>query len=453
MRKKRLFGTCGIRGPVAERVTPELVYKLGLSLATYIDGGKVVIARDSRLTGEMLKHATISGLLAGGCDVIDIGLAPTPCLSFTTRDLGADAGVMMTASHNPSSDNGIKFHNSDGMEFLPDQEIEIEDLYFKEKFKRAEWNEVGTVENYEDAIPNYLEAITRSVNVEPGLKVVVDCSSGAASVVTPYLLRELGCKVITLNSNPDGHFQAHSPEPQPWHLEDLRRAVVDLGADVGFAHDGDGDRVEVVDECGVFFKHDTFIVNFAKRAAEKHGGGTVVTSVNTSVSIEEVVNAAGGKVERTALGNLPAAHLEHDAIYAGEPGKSIFPEFSRWMDGIYAGAKFLEIMSKEDKKPSEIAAGVPSYPMDRENFACPEEKKLEFMKSMRDYLQENVSQIRGIIDIDGIRVNREDGSWILIRTSGTEPKARMVIEGRTEEEAEELREIGRAGIKKLLLGK
>ncbi|MBS3815518.1 MAG: phosphoglucosamine mutase [Hadesarchaea archaeon] len=450
MRKKKLFGTCGIRGPVDEAVTPELIYDLGLGLSTYIGSGEVVLARDPRLTGEMLKHAATAGLLAGGCDVIDIGLAPTPCLSFTTRDLDADAGIMITASHNPPMDNGIKFHNPDGMEYLPDQELDLEEIYFEKRYRKAHWNGVGSVEEYDNAIPKYLSAVIDSVNVEPGIKVVVDCASGAASLATPYLLRELGCEVITLNSNPDGHFPAHSPEPQPWHLEDLRQAVVDLDADVGFAHDGDGDRVVAIDERGVFLKHDTFIASFAKRAAKHHRGGTIVTSVNTSVSIEEVVKEAGGEIARTSLGNLPAAHLGHNAVYAGEPGKSIFPDFSRWMDGIYTAAKFLEIMSSENKKPSQITSEVPSYPMHRENFACPNKYKVDFMRKMRSHLEENITQIRNITDIDGFRINRENGSWVLIRTSGTEPKARMTIEGRTEEEAEELYKTVKKGVKKFL---
>jgi len=450
LRKKKLFGTCGIRGPIATKVTPELIFKLGLALASYIKGGEVVIARDSRTSSEMLQHAATAGLLSGGCDVMDIGLAPTPCLAFNTRDLRAKAGVMITASHNPSPDNGIKFHNPDGMEYLPDQELDIEKLVFGGKLKHARWDKLGAVQEYPDAVPKYMDWIKGAVKVKPGFKVVVDCASGAPSVVTPYLLRELGCKVVTLNSNPDGYFPGRSPEPQPWNLEDLMLTVREVGADIGFAHDGDGDRVAAVDERGEFVKHDTFIAMFAKRAAEAKGRGTVVTSVNTSVSIEEVVGERGCKVVRTALGNIHAAAREHNAIYAGEPGKSLFPDLSNWTDGIHAAAKVLELMSAEGKPLSQIVGEIPDYPMHRENFSCPERKKASFMKNMRKYLLKKVGDVRDTIDIDGVRVNRKNGSWILIRTSGTEPKARMVLEGRTKREANELKKIGRTGIKKFL---
>ncbi|MEA1905273.1 MAG: phosphoglucosamine mutase [Candidatus Hadarchaeota archaeon] len=449
MRKKRLFGTCGIRGPIKNKVTPELIFKLGLALANYIKGGKVVIARDSRTSGEMLQHAATAGLLAGGCDVIDIGLAPTPCMAFTTRELGADAGAMLTASHNPSTDNGIKFHNQDGMEYLPKQELDIETLLFGKRLKQARWDSLGSVNSYPDAVSKYVKATAKAVKVKPGFKVVVDCASGAASVVTPYLLRELGCRVTSLNSNPDGHFPGHPLEPQPWNLGDLMRTVKEVGADVGFAHDGDGDRIVAVDERGEFVKHDSLIALFAKRAAEARKG-TVITSINTSVVIEDIVKQAGSRIVRTKLGNLHAEMIKHDTIYAGEPGKLIFPEFGRWMDGIFGVGKMLELMTAERKPLSEIVGEIPDYPMHRENFPCPDERKASFMRGMRKYLLKEVDQVKNTIDIDGVRVNRANGSWLLVRVSGTEPKARMVLEGRTKGEADKLRKTGRDGIEKLL---
>ncbi|MCK4300437.1 MAG: phosphoglucosamine mutase, partial [Planctomycetes bacterium] len=245
MPEKKLFGTSGVRGPIATKVTPELVFKLGLALANYVKGGKVVIARDSRTSGEMLQHAATAGLLSGGCDAVDIGMVPVPCMAFTTRALEAKAGVMITASHNPPSDNGIKFHNPDGLEYLPEQDSKIEALFFKGKFARVGWDVVGTSREYSDAVRRYVGEIAGSLEVKPGLKVVVDCASGATSEVTPLLLRELGCRVTTINSNPDGRFPGRPPEPQPWNLEDLMRTVREVKADVGFAHDGDGDRVAV----------------------------------------------------------------------------------------------------------------------------------------------------------------------------------------------------------------
>jgi phosphoglucosamine mutase len=450
MRRKRLFGTRGIRGPIATKVTPELMLKLGHALATRIKGGEVVVGRDSRTSGEMLQHAFTAGLQAGGCDVVDIGLAPSPCIAFTTRDLGARAGAVITASHNPPPDNGVTFYNAEGMEYLPGQELEIEGLVFGGELKRAGWDSLGKVRSHPDAIPRYINAIKRAVKVKRGFKVVVDCASGAGSAVTPYILRELGCKVITLNSNPDGYFPGRPGEPQPWNLRDLMNTVREVGADVGFAHDGDADRLATIDENGKFIKHDALIALFAKRAVEAHRGGVVITSINTSVAIEEVVKKAGGKTVRTVLGNIHEAMIKHNAVFAGEPGKLIFPEFGKWMDGVLGTAKMLEIMSLGRKPISKIVSGVPDYQMYHEDFACPDDQKEGFMRDIRKHLLANLSEVRDTLDIDGLRVNRKNGSWLLIRTSGTEPKARIVLEGRTKAEAEMLKEIGLKGIRKFL---
>ncbi len=450
MRKKQLFGTRGVRGPIATKVTPEFMLKFGQALASYVGRGKIVVGRDARTSGEMLQHAFVAGALAGGCDMIDVGLVTSPCVAFTVRELSAEAGAVITASHNPPPDNGIAFYRSDGMEFLPEEELRLEELMFEKQVKRASWDSLGSMQRY-DVIPRYLEAIERAVKVRRGFKVVVDCANGVGAVTTPLLLRELGCKVVTLNSHLDGHFPGHPSEPQPWNLDDLMLTVREVGADLGVAHDGDADRVAVVDERGDFVKHDALIALFAKRAVDAKGGGVIVTSISTSVAIEEVVGQAGGQTFRTALGNYSAAMLEHGACFAGEPGKLIFPEFGPWADGVLVVAKLLEVMSLQRKPPSKIfAANVPDYPMYSKDFACPQKRKGEFMQGIRKYLPDNVSEVRDVLDRDGVRVNRTTGSWLLIRVSGTEPKSRLVVEGRTEAELETLKEVGLRGIHEFL---
>jgi phosphoglucosamine mutase len=425
--------------------------KLGQGLANFVGKGKIVVARDARTSGEMLQSGLMAGALGGGCDVVDIGLAPSPCVAFTTRELGAKAGAIITASHNPPPDNGVAFYRSNGMEFLPEEELAIEELIFDERVKRASWDKLGKIKRYPDAIPRYLQAIKRAVKVRRGFKVVVDCANGVGALTTPLLLRELGCKVVTLNSHLDGHFPGRPAEPQPWNLGDLMRTVREVGADMGLAHDGDADRVAVIDERGEFIKHDALIALFAKRVLKARGGGVAVTSINTSVAIEEVVARARGKTIRTALGNIHAAMHEHNATFAGEPGKLIFLDFGQWIDGVFTAAKLLEVMSLERRPLSKIfAANVPDYPMYFEDFPCPDERKAGFMQGIREYLSKNVSEVRDVLDIDGIRVNRKNGSWILIRTSGTEPKARLVVEGRTKTEFERLKEIGLRGIQRFL---
>jgi len=424
--------------------------KLGQALANYAGKGKIVVARDARTSGDMLRHAFTAGILAGGCDAVDIGVVPSPCVAFTTRDIGAKAGAIITASHNPPPDNGVAFYNSKGMEFLPSEELTIEEILFGGRMKQANWDELGSVQHY-DAIPRYVRAIKDAVKVKRGFKVVVDCANGAGSVVTPYLLRELGCKVVTLNSHLDGYSPGRPGEPQPWNIGDLMQTVKEVGADVGLAHDGDADRIAAVDENGKFIKHDAFLALFAKRIIKSRKGGIAVTSINTSVAIEEVVAKAGGSTIRTALGNIHAAMREHGAVFAGEPGKIIFLDFGPWIDGVLGAVKLLEVMSTEGKPLSQIiAADVPDYPFYHEDFACPDEKKTAFMQGIREYLPKNVSEVRDLLEVDGLRVNRNNGSWILIRVSGTEPKGRIVVEGRTQAELEELKAIGLRGIREFL---
>ncbi len=206
----------------------------------------------------------------------------------------------------------------------------------------------------------------------------------------------------------------------------------------------------VVDEEGRFVKHDALIALFAEEELKAKGRGIVMTSINTSVAIEEVAARAGGKALRAELGNLHAAMLKHGAVFAGEPGKLLVKRWGIWADGIYGAARVLELLSREGKPFSEIVARVPDYPMYMEDFPCPDERKAEFMRGIREYLLKNVDEVRDLLDIDGLRVNRKNGSWILIRVSGTEPKARIVLEGRNQAEVDKLKEIGLRGIREFL---
>ncbi len=436
---KRLFGTRGIRGPISTKVTPELMLKLGSALAEYVDGGDVVVGRDARTSGEMLSRAFTAGLVSGGSDVVEIGVAPSPCVAFTTRRLGASAGVVITASHNPPTDNGVVMYRSDGTELLTEDEVSIERIVFGSGGRVAPWDELGKVARLEP-LAQYLATMKRLVKVKGSPKVVVDCANGAGSLATPRLLRELGCRVVTLNAHPDGHFPGRRPETQPWNLLDLMNAVREVDADIGLAHDGDADRIAVVDEQGNFVKHDSVIALFAGLAAGNSPGGTVVTSINTSIAIDEVVARAGGKTVRAALGGFTEAMLERGACFAAEPGKLVFLDHGPWADGVLAAAKLVELMAAGRQPISNIIAeGVPDYPMYQQDFECPEDLKDDFMREMRGHVLANVGEIQDVVEIDGLRVNRNDGSWLLVRVSGTEPKARFVAEGRDEPELDRLK--------------
>ncbi len=441
MPEKRLFGTRGIRGPIASKVTPELLFRLGLALAEYCGRSTVVVGWDTRTSSEMLARSFTAGALAGGAEVIEIGLVPSPCVAFATRTLKADAGAMITASHNPPPDNGIAFYHGDGSEFTSEDELAIEELVLDRQPQRADWKSIKRVSRIA-MVSEYIDAMANEVQVERGLRVVVDCANGAASYVTPLLLRMLGCQVIALNAHPDGHFPGRPPEPQPWNLKDLMRVVRAVGADLGIAHDGDADRVAAVNERGEFIKHDALIALFAEQVASRAGGGTVVTSVNTSLAIEEVVERTGGRVIRVPLGRFTEEMRKHNACFAGEPGKLVFLDHGPWADGVFTAAKLVELVASESKPVSQIfAERVPDYPFYHEDFRCPNEQKQRFMEHMRRYLLNTFSDVARMIDVDGLRLEFRDRSWVLVRVSGTEPKARVVVEARSQQRLEELKQL------------
>ncbi|MDD1774917.1 MAG: phosphoglucosamine mutase, partial [Methanobacterium sp.] len=211
---RRLFGTSGIRGRVGSVVNTELALKMGRALSTLLGPcGKVVVGYDSRTSNQMLEKALTAGILEGGCDVLSLGMAPTPLVGYAAMKMGADAGIMITASHNPPQDNGIKVWNQDGMAYRPQQEKELEKILFSENFYTVPWDEIGKIRNITQVTRNYIEDLLNFVDITPGLKVVVDCASGAASYLSPLILRKAGCHVITLNSQPDGFFPGRMPEP------------------------------------------------------------------------------------------------------------------------------------------------------------------------------------------------------------------------------------------------
>lgn len=259
-----LFGTSGIRGKIRSKITSELALKVGKAIATYVGGGKIVIGHDPRTSSEMLVSAVAAGLMECGSKVIRIGMVPTPALGYAVKKLNADTGVMITASHNPPEYNGIKAWNANGMAYTPSQEDEIERIIHDNDFDEKEWDKIGNIKDAK-IIEDYKTDLINSIDIKNELKVVVDAGCGAASYVTPYVLRELGCEVITLNCQPDGFFPGRNPEPTEENLKDLMKTVKAVGADIGIAHDGDADRTICIDENGNFVYGDKTFALVEKR--------------------------------------------------------------------------------------------------------------------------------------------------------------------------------------------
>ncbi|MEM2191060.1 MAG: phosphoglucosamine mutase [Archaeoglobaceae archaeon] len=435
-----LFGTNGVRGIANEELTAEMALDLGRVIAT-LKPGKIAVACDTRLSSFMLKSAVLAGIMSAGSVAVDLGIAPTPALQFYAK-LKKIAGVVVTASHNPREYNGIKFVQENGAEFFREMDEQSERVYMSKSFRIAKWNEVGSLLR-DNCIEPYVNAIVESVAIDKKYRVAVDCGNGAGCFTTPEILKRLGCDVYGINCNPDGRFPARNPEPVEKELGLLKRAVVDFGADLGVAHDGDADRAVFVNEKGEFVSEDAMLALMAKHYVEKHGGGIVVTPVSSSRCVEDAVKSAGGEVVYTAVGSPVVAKvmIEKKAIFGGEGnGGLIFPEHLLARDGGMSVAKVLELMDETGKKLSELIAEIPRYYMLKGKVECRNKEKV---------LSELRSRFPDANHVDGARIDFEDG-WILIRPSGTEPIARIYAEGKTKERAEELYSEGMKILKQIL---
>ncbi|AHL22829.1 phosphoglucosamine mutase [Thermococcus nautili] len=432
----KYFGTSGIRGLFNECVTPELALKVGKAVGTYLGGGRVVVGMDTRTSSETLKSALISGLLSTGVEVIDIGLSPTPLTGFAIKLYEADAGVTITASHNPPEYNGIKVWQSNGMAYTPDMEAELEGILESGNFRKVPWNEIGTLRRA-DPRKEYIRKALEMVKLNDSYTVVVDSGNGAGSILSPYLQRELGNRVISLNSHPSGFF-VRELEPNAKSLSGLAKTVRVMKADVGIAHDGDADRIGVVDDEGNFVEYEVMLSLIAGYMLRKFGKGKIVTTVDAGFALDDYVRPLGGEVIRTRVGDVAVADelAKHGGIFGGEPsGTWIIPQWNLTPDGIFAGALVLEMIDRLGPI-SELAREVPRYVTLRAKIPCPNEKKAKAMEIIAKEALKSFDYER-LIDIDGIRIENSDW-WVLFRPSGTEPIMRITLEAHTEEKAKEL---------------
>jgi len=427
----QLFGTSGIRGVVDKNLV-QLTLKVGLAVGEVY--GSIIVGSDTRTSSEAMKHALISGLLAAGARCYDAGVVPTPTLAFAAREFGA--GVMITASHNPPEYNGIKLLNPDGSGFDAYQRRQIEEIISSDSLSVARWDEIKTSSLYDGAIERHSERILHDFPTGLKLKVIVDGGCGAASVVTPYLLRKLGCEVVGLNCYPSGLFP-RDIEPTEASLGDLMKATRELGADLGIAHDGDGDRMMVVDDRGRFVSGDKLLAILAQEVGAKE----VVTTIDASMAIDEM----GFSVTRTRVGDTYVSEeLKRGGGFGGEPsGCWVFPSMSLCPDGIYAAAQVVAIASRH--KLSQLVDSLPCYPILRGSISS--QRVVMSNLEQRLIAMEPLS----VSNIDGIKLNFDDG-WLLIRASGTEPKIRLTAEAKSEARVRQLYDSGIRAVKDCMEG-
>ena len=438
--KKRLFGTFGVRRTANDVLTPEFAARLAACYGSQIKG-TVAVGGDTRTTTPMLMQAVISGLLSSGCDVVDLGILPTPGVQYAVRKY-YDGGVMITASHNPPKYNGIKFLDCDGIGIPDDMELEIEKLYFDEEPIRVPFSEIGQIYHNDNIIDEYVDEAVSKVDVEAikkaNLKVVVDCGSGAGCYTAPFLIRKLGCEVTTLNAQADGFFPGRDPEPIEENLQELINVVKELKADIGLAHDGDADRTICIDENGNFVLGDKTFTLVEKQMLKENNGGTIVTTVATSQAIYDVAEEYNGKVIATAVGDLLVARKlkDEDGLFGGEEnGGLIFPDFVYGRDAVMTVAKILEIVAKEKKPLSELVAELPVYYASKMKIECPDDEKEFVMSSIAEEIKTTTDYKLDLTD--GVKILKEDG-WMIIRPSGTEPIFRCFAESDSQNKADEM---------------
>ncbi|KXB05852.1 hypothetical protein AKJ53_01875 [candidate division MSBL1 archaeon SCGC-AAA382F02] len=442
-----LFGTFGIRGIANKEFSPDLAYELGLALATQLGNeGKVAIGYDIRTSSPMLEHALTSGITSGGCDAVRLGMVPTPVLSFGTKHFSCDAGVMITASHNPPEYNGMKFWDEEGAGFVREREDELEQI-LEEGGKSVEWDEIGKSEE-RDAISPYREAILEKIpKFDREMKVIIDCANGAGSNLYPQILKELGCEVVSINNEPDGHFPGRPPEPTPEHIKELSEMVSSSDADLGIAHDGDADRTIIVDENGKSLSGDRVFALAAINYLREKENPRIITTVATSSVLDDAAEKLGGEVVRTKVGEpeLIREFRKNGGDLAGEEnGGVIFPDWVYCREGLMTDIQFIDYIARTEKTVSELDKTLPEYKQLKKKTDCPEELKPKVLEDLSQKLSDyNPDRT------DGIRVVFDDG-WYILRPSGTEPIFRCFSEAKTEERAEELADEGMKFLKESL---
>ena len=429
---KKLFGTDGIRGKAGEILTPFLATKIAMAFGEIINKntGKILVGKDTRRSGYMIENAIVSGLTAVGFDVIQIGPMPTPAVAFLTEDMRCDGGIMISASHNPYYDNGIKFFDSEGNKLSEEIEKKIEKRFFENNFELKTEKEIGKSKRIDDVIGRYIVHIKSSfpkhLNLN-GYRIVIDTANGAAYKVAPTIFSELGADVITINNEPNG-FNINQ-NAGAMHPEILSNKVKEYRADIGFALDGDADRLVVVDENGEIIDGDKLLgaLAFYLHNQNKLKNNAIAVTVMSNGALEKFLNEKGIKVYRSAVGDKYVLEVmkKYDLNFGGEQsGHIIFSDYAKTGDGLVSALQCMAYLLQSGKKASEAFNLFELYPQVQTNINVKEKIPLENIEGSEEMLNS--------IEKEGYRH--------LVRYSGTENKLRMLIEGEDIKKAKELLE-------------
>ncbi|MEM4751010.1 MAG: phosphoglucomutase [Desulfurococcaceae archaeon] len=439
----KLFGTAGIRMRYPGELDPLLMLKIGNAVGRLGLSSKAHVVCDTRTTSPVLALSFGAGLMSAGVDVAFVGVAPTPVAAFSARK-EKSIGVSITASHNPPEYNGVKLYDPEGFEFTRTLEERIESLVKSTSYE--EWSRAGNFVEASSILKEYTNSLlefTGTPRPKWTPRVVIDCANGAAYSIVPSVVRSLGAVPVTLNCNPDGFFMFRQPEPRKDVLERFLPLYSAVESAVIFSHDGDADRVAVLDPVKGFIRQDRVLAFFAKKILEKRRGHVVV-SIDTGFVVDEVVYKLGGTVERYVLGKTHERVKELGLSYvvmAGEPWKLIHTSWGPWVDGVLQVVLITKIVLETGKPFSRVLdeEGIPEYPWDRRSYLIEsvEVRDGVYMDIVED-LKGALGEPLRVISIDGSRFEYEDGSWVLVRKSGTEPKIRIYAEARSRERLAEI---------------
>ncbi len=434
-----MISVSGIRGVVGSTLTPDVVAKFSAAFGTYCRGGTVVIGRDARKSGPMIRDAVVAGLRSCGCRVIDLGVAATPTIQFSVRQLNASGGIAITASHNPIEWNALKLIDRTGIFLDAEQGKRILSIYESNDIHYARWNSIGEVvedpgadERHADRI---LSVIDTSKVSDRRPAVVIDCCNSAPSSILHLVLERIGCEVFTVNCDMSGAFP-RGPEPLAENLDMLSQRVREVGADVGFATDPDGDRISVVTEKGIPVGEEYSLVLASNFVLERERG-PVVTNVATTKAVEDVAKKWGCPFYRAPVGevNVVKKMIEVGAVIGGEGnGGVINPKVQYARDAPAAMALILEGISRSERRISQLVEELPTYHMVKKKIECPPERAKEVLREVESRFEGEEMDLT-----DGVRISVDSG-WIYVRKSATEPVIRVICESDRKEKAEELAE-------------
>jgi len=431
----------GVRGIVGATFTPELVVNFSQAFGTYLESGKILICRDTRPSGAMVCSAVLSGLVSTGCEVIDLGICPTPSMQLLLTALGARGGIAISGGHNPEGWNALKFVREDGIYLNALQAGELLDVFHQGEFSKMPWNKLVPIQNRRDAIDHHLLRLKEKLDVSSIRKrhfvVAVDCCNGACSEITPRFLEDLGCKVVSINDSITEPFP-HHPDPTPSNMQQLRALAKASAADIGFAHDADGERLGIVTEKAVSLPEElTLAMLTVIRLTQKTG--SVVTNLSTTEAIDEIATRYGSRVIRTPVGQAYVAEMvkETGAVLGGEgSGGVILPEIQFSHDSLAAIGRILEFLALKESKVSNLADMVPKFHMVKRNLLFSPSAIFATIQELRASIESEARTAK--LDFsDGIKLSWPEG-WVHIRHSNTESMIRIIAESREPNQAESL---------------